>query len=673
MTPAVKPNRAKIHVLVAWCLIFGQMCAVGPGFAESGVPTPAQGIIAERSAPIASLRASNEDYRTVFDLAFRVMSHKFFYSYLNETFAASVLSPRNQRAAGLALPQVVFILLHAKEKWPEIERYLGAMRTDAHQDDEALALRARFRSVFDEFTRDARLLEKLRDQNDPTQPLEISAERGALGFSSLKMFVNHPTLTSPEDPKSRERPPDDLHQLVIDFINGAKKEIWLNVFDFDSLEIAAALTAASARGAAVHAGIDVGVFKERPEVQSVVAKLTGLSVETVLRRIAELPSENATIASRAHAGLKVTLVNSVGLNHQKAIVRDVMAKKNAATLLLSGNLTYSCIHENGDAAVLPHDLRPAEAKPNANHAVLIEGQLPAIIVEQELRKTLDYGIRGQSRYPLGGAFRVLGPRDPETKRPTSIILTFSPNGGLGDINRDILARLLRATRGPVVSAQFAFSSASLVSEIVARTVSEQRKGTREPFRAVGDPPFAMREWSAFLALSGYSRDVATKTYNDLATDPGAAVAPLVRTMSGREFEEWRESIRIGSTRFSDRYVTLPGDRKFKISAKLHHKFWAFPEERTSVVGTSFNPSQNAENNNEQILIVNDSRLLRKAMGMFEYLFREARSSVAAEAVRRNDFPAKTPAEPETAFEKRLKAEGAKNNRCPLLFAEGKAG
>ncbi|MCM2282948.1 MAG: hypothetical protein NDI61_13995 [Bdellovibrionaceae bacterium] len=638
-------------------------------------PAAATVNLAERVHPTAQAQASAADYRKAFELAFRLMRHKHFYAALNTAFAENVLKPQGQRMSGLALSQVVFILLHAKNHWADIELYFQQVPIAQAEDPEVRAIREKFRAMFDRFTQDPHIVAKLKTQNNPTQPLEVTASNGAPGFSSIDMFVNHPILQNPNDLDSPALPASDLHQLVINFIAEAKTEIRANVFDFDSQEIGDAFLAASRRGVSTHVGVDMGVFHERPEVQAVVEKMTGLSKAEILAQIEAQPNQSVILSSPSNPKMTLTLVSSVGLNHQKAIVSDVADPQNAKTLLLSGNFTYSCLHPNGDAATLPVKLRPPDAIPNANHAILLKGQLPAVVVEQELRKTLDYGVRGESQYPLGGAFRISGPMDPATGKPTSIILTFSPNGGLGDINRDILARLLRATHGPMVSAQFAFSSEILTSEIVARSLREFRTGTPTPFRSVGDPPFAMREWSGFLALSGWSRDITTQVYSDVSQKPDALIAPLISAFSTEDLSRWRESIRVGSRAYGERHEILPDGRSFKLSAKLHHKVWAFPDEYISVVGTSFNPSANAEKNNEQILIVYSSNILNITMSMFGYLYREARGSVAAEAMRRNQM--QTPlVEPDTPFEKRnrrLQESEIVPQTCPSLFGFKKSG
>src|SRR5690606_17496050 len=136
------------------------------------------------------------------------------------------------------------------------------------------------------------------------------------------------------------------------------------------------------------------------------------------------------------------LVNSVGLNHQKIVVRDPYGP-NAAVMFLSGNFTQSCLGPEGDAISLPKNERPKGSIPNSNHAVIIKGPVAALVARFELRKIFMHNLRGQSQFPPGGAFKLYGPTDQLRGVPSWIIMAFSPNGGMGDVNRDILARLFR--------------------------------------------------------------------------------------------------------------------------------------------------------------------------------------------------------------------------------------
>lgn len=556
----------------------------------------------------ASVKMTGAQLEKTFDLAFRIMRNKEIYKAFNDAFASNVVKI-NARGNGLSLSQIVFVLAEVPALAKQLESVL-AQPTLAPMNTLQVG------QLLAPLTADPKIKSQIAAQNDPSRPLRLEGVKGGSGYETMVMYVGHPRLAQPGHPKSKVIPAQNLRKVVIDFIKGAKKEVMFNVFDFDLQPIADALIAQNALGVRVHGGVDKAVYNTRTEVKAVVDSLL----------------------AKDSPSLQMTLVTSVGLNHQKMIVRDA-GTENAAILLLSGNFTQSCIGPEGDAVHLPPALRPKESVPNANHAIMIRGQIPAAVVKQELRKTLVYGIKGESNYPVGGAFQIMGPKPlPQSKRARPwMMLTFSPNGGLGNINRDILTRVIRETRGPVIALHFAFSSDILQNEIVARIQreAERKRALGLPatnlFFSVGDTPFAMQYWSVFLGLSGFERDQITGKYSPLANDP------LRSILNAKELEDLRSRIRIAPRLYGERHVPVAG-QKVKLTAKIHHKVFIFPESEVSVVGTSFNPSASAESNQEQVMVVRDPEITRTARGMFEFLYRTSASSVSEEVERRSKLP-----------------------------------
>lgn len=556
----------------------------------------------------ASVRMTGVQLEKTFDLAFRIMRNKLIYKAFNDAFASNVVKI-NARGNGLSLSQIVYVLAEVPSLVAPLEAVLAQETlapTNALQVSQLLL----------PLTADPKLKLSIAAHNDPSRPLRLESVKGGSGYESMAMYVDHPRMAQPGNPNSKVLPAQDLRKLVIDFVKGAKKELMFNVFDFDLQPVADALIAQNKLGVKIHGGVDHVVYNTRPEVKAVVDQL---------------------IARKAN-GLEMTLVDSVGLNHQKMIVRDP-GTANAAILLLSGNFTQSCIGPEGDAVNLPPTLRPKDSVPNANHALMIRGQIPAAVVKQELRKTLVYGIKGQSNYPVGGAFQIMGPKPaPASKKARPwMMLTFSPNGGLGEINRDILTRVIRETRGPVLALHFAFSSEILQNEIVARI---QREADRKRelglpatdlFFSVGDTPFAMQFWSVFLGLSGLERNQETGIYSPLAVDP------LKSILNAKELTDLRSHIRIAPRVYGEKHLKIGGE-SVKLTSKIHHKVFIFPESDVSVVGTSFNPSASAETNQEQVMIVRDPEITKIARGMFEYLYKNSGASVTEESERRNKMP-----------------------------------
>jgi len=571
-------------------------------------------------SPEASVVATPADLEYMFDLGFRIMRHKYLYKFLNEQFADNISRPGKDRLWGLSLTQMVFILYHAgranRQNWQELENYLREVPQEIAESPEVEEKRKRFREMFSSFSQNKKIMDRLKRQNDATLPLLVRPPSGR-SIVDMDVYFNHVGLSDPNDPRSERVSSTDLRQLVIDFIGGANREVIYNVFDFDLKPIAEALVDARSRNVSVLGGIDAGTVKQKPKVQEIVDYLS------------KFEGEN----------FKTVLVESVGLNHQKIIVRDP-GTPNAAVLFLSGNFTQSCLGPEGDAINWPEKSRPSFSRPNANHALLIKGEIPAAVTRQELRKTLVYGIRGESQYPLGGAILMHGPDDPKTKSPTSVTLTFAPNGGLGDIGRDVLTRLIRLTRGLMVITQFVMSSDRLGAEMIERLQRDLKTAAKdERFRIIqefvkmtGDTSFAMREYSTFLQLSGLKRNLETGKYE---SDPDS---PLRQFLSASELKALQTQVRTAPLYYGRRTVKGPDGKDEELTAKIHHKLMLFLKHHISVIGASFNATANAEKNNEQLPIVKSSKILEKAHQYVSWLFHQSQGSVAAEAQRRNRLP-----------------------------------
>jgi hypothetical protein len=272
-----------------------------------------------------------------------------------------------------------------------------------------------------------RLLEDIRGESanrDSTKHLRLIPPAGQPGYSDLKIFVSHPYY---DYAKGKLLPAGDLVAAWRGAIQRAKKEIILNVFDFDLEEVAQDLIAQRKRGLSVQVGIDRNVISARPEVARVADLLT-------------------------RGGVALTKVDPVSLNHQKVLATDWSDPSIAAVLLSSGNLTHSCLDPEGDL----HGVRPfpKDSVPNANHVVTMKSWLLANLVFHELSKTFDpvLKLRG-SRYPLTGAYQITGPgvdpRSLEAYPEPSLVITFTPGGGYGNINLNLLARVIEQGAGPV--------------------------------------------------------------------------------------------------------------------------------------------------------------------------------------------------------------------------------
>lgn len=449
---------------------------------------------------------------------------------------------------------------------------------------------------------------------DPTKHLRLIPPTGSPGYEDLKIYSSHAYYGRA---KKYLVPAHNLVQVWSDFLKLAEHQIILNVFDFDLMEVAEVLAEQASRGIDVHIGIDKGTISTRPEVKLVYERLV-------------------------KAGAKVTAVNSVSLNHQKMAALDWDHPHKSKALFSSGNLTQSCLGAEGDLKSIPESIRPRDSVPNANHVLTLKSWLLSTLVHHELTKTLDpeFQYRG-TQFPLTGSYQVTGPGvDPNTLEAhpkPSLVISFSPGGAYRNINKNIIAHFIRKSDGPIRMTQFAYSSKEVALALRERAQKDfQTKGNFD-FVSVGDTPFAVQYWSQFLKMSGLELiklSPKKKLYeSDPKNDWNLALSPL-------QMDILRKKIRVAPIQYGTHHFKLESE-SYPYTAKIHHKMLSTGP--FAIVGTSFNFSEGAENNNEQILVFHDPQMSNFVRGVTEWLADQSPRSVYEEAIRRNDrtFKAET--------------------------------
>jgi phosphatidylserine/phosphatidylglycerophosphate/cardiolipin synthase-like enzyme len=434
---------------------------------------------------------------------------------------------------------------------------------------------------------------------DPTKHTRLIPPPGLPGYSDMKLYVNHPYYQNGTLVKAT-----NLIEVWKRFILSAEKEIILNVFDFDLEEVADALIEQAHRGLYVQVGIDKkSVINVRPEVKAVSDRLM----------------DN---------GVKVTGVMPVGLNHQKITAIDWSNPKKAAVLFSSGNLTRSCLEPDGDLkGTVP---LPKESVPNANHFITMKSWLLANLVQHELTKTLgpEFLLRGKA-YPINGSYQVTGPGvDPYTLEAypePSLTISFTPGGGMKSVNKNIIAHFVRQEKGRIRMLQFAYSSQDVDQALLARAESDKNFD----FMSVGDTPFAMREWSRFLIMSGMKRVEDANKKKSYLPDPENQ---WVKRLGSEKIKDIQKKVFIAPKVYGNNWTRVSG-KNVKVNAKIHHKILA--TENYAIMGTSFNFSEGAESNNEQILVFRDRKLSDAVDGMVKYMVQNSPGTVAQEGDRRN--------------------------------------
>lgn len=449
---------------------------------------------------------------------------------------------------------------------------------------------------------------------DPTKHVRLLPPEGQPGYSELQFAVSHPYRMG-----SKRKKPDDLVQIWRNFLRRAEKEIILNVYEFDLDVVARDLIEAVGRGVKVQVGIDQDVIETKPKITEIFEKLKS-------------------------GGVDVVAVNSVGINHQKMAAIDWSDPTKARALFSSGNLTQSCLGPEGDLKDL--DPVPRESVPNANHVLTMKSWLAANLIRHELTKTfsVELALRG-SNYPTSGSYQITGPdTDPltlEAYPQGSFIISFTPGGSYRGVNKNLLAHVIENSRGPVRMVQFAYSAQDVSSALLKRAVRDFQETGKFDFLSIGDTPFAMQGWSQFLKMSGLKREMETR----VTTGPkGGKIEtkisrfledsenPWKKELTPDQLRKVRKSVRIAPKLYGNSVIQVKGV-KHEVSAKIHHKLMSAGE--FAVVGTSFNFSEGAENNNEQVLVFRDKKMVELVHGIAAALAAESRASVYQEALRRN--------------------------------------
>lgn len=559
------------------------------------------------------LRKAAVDMPHMLDLARRVMKRKaarrFLRTILKEELEVPAAVQKEyalpDRIKEPSLSQIVLLLKHNPDSWETIEEYLndvepfGEIDAVDEKDEAYQALKKKWTGLFKALLKDEEVLDTFRQLNDPLEPMLLDAPDDRPGYRNVELYASHAIF----DEDGREVPPSDLKQVLIDFIAGAKKNLKFNVFEYDLEDLNEAFLAAADRGVIISGGIDKNVVlnEKHPETKALFDALN------------------------AHENITMHLVDSVSLNHQKLVVRDYDDPNLAKALFSSANFTQSGMGVEGDLIDVPKEQRPDWSIPNANHIVVMDSFLAAQVIATNLTLLLEDGLRGRE-LPLGGAFKVLGPDHDADGEEDYAIITFSPRGGLGHISRDVIRRVILNTRGPLRFLQFVFSSDIVYEALLERARLEIAEGARFDFKSIGDTPFALRPWSVFLKLSGM---ILRKT-GFYAKNR----APALRKILGEEaYNALIDDIRIAPPQYDRRWFKREGEKSIYVSGILHHKLIV---SGIVTLFMSFNVTDSAESNNEHVLIMKSERMAKKAMGLFDGLFRRTETSVAAETRAANE-------------------------------------
>src|SRR6187551_1486222 len=157
--------------------------------------------------------------------------------------------------------------------------------------------------------------------------------------------------------------PDDLEQVIVDFIGGAKESLDIAVQELDNERIAKAILDAKWRGVRVSIVLEQSYLREEKlDFKKEVVPQQGETVEQALQNWLRTPNgENKVNRRIATSLLQLNVDLKVDFNkeifHQKFVVRDYRGSAKPTSALLSGstNFTDTDCHENLNHVFVFHD------------------------------------------------------------------------------------------------------------------------------------------------------------------------------------------------------------------------------------------------------------------------------------------------------------------------------
>ena len=435
---------------------------------------------------------------------------------------------------------------------------------------------------------------------------------------------------SEERPMLRRLPADDVARVWVNTVHSAKYQVVGNVFEMDLPELYEAIIKQANWGVEQYWGFDdYHMSKNRIR-------------KTMVRAISRALGHNVAI-------------DSAGLNHMKAVVIDADYPERATVLFASANPTNSGSHPNGDLRTLrpAPDADLSNVVPNANHVFVIKSYIIAQLFRAEIYKTVRLRLKGTSTiegsFWRSGAWMGIGPlkkyQGPHkiVDAPTFMEGAFSPAGAIGNINNYFIARKMELTNGPAKMLQLSASSQEVLRGLRSLIRRNQEKGLTNSFRAVVDEAAAITDWSIFLQLTEYSRatseelkqreieletlierlktrEITLESVMDFIHNQKKFVENMegeLRQSIGEEnLDTLRKMIILSPEPYRVNYIKSIDGKKVQASAKIHHKVLIL----NAIITGSFNFSDGALENQEQILSIHDPEIRDFMLAVERHLF-----------------------------------------------------
>ncbi|MFC7531919.1 phosphatidylserine/phosphatidylglycerophosphate/cardiolipin synthase family protein [Actinoplanes sp. GCM10030250] len=273
--------------------------------------------------------------------------------------------------------------------------------------------------------------------------------------------------------------PDDLDEVIRNFIAGATTSLYIAVQELNSRPIAEAVLAAKARRLRVQVILE-GDYLTEEKPPDDPWSLTG---ENEINRVIH--------AALLRGGADLITDLNPKIFHQKFIVRDP-GLPTAAALTGSANFTLT------DTGTNPPGLPPGESGNNLNHLVILHGKTAAALYLAEFQRM---------RTGTFGAMQERVPTRPSEIRLGKIRVKpiFAPDQGP---EMEIMKQMLKA-RERVDFAMFTFAQSSGIDDTM---ISLLRAGL--PIRGVLDRGQGVQKWAATQPLKAAGAELYANTHGN---------------------------------------------------------------------------------------------------------------------------------------------------------------
>lgn len=507
-------------------------------------------------------------------------------------------------------------------------------------------------------------------ENNDTKPILLyrtrsELKKGLLGYELVDFRATTPLVYSNKKVEQAR----SIEEMLIEFVDGARKTLSLNFYEWDVPSLRDALIRAHKRNVKISASFDREAMSHYPERMELYYELMDYVINS---------------GALKDGSFRLKLIKTSHRNHQKMAVRDKDSKTRALTYFASANATYSGML--GDLA--SSEYKHEKAISNGNHAYTIKSRPLANIVHHNLEKTQTYNMRGTSginAYPKSGSFLIRG------ERGGYIIIGFTPNGGDGDIHKSMTKKAISHSHGPLRVLQFSASSETVLDAMLERAKKEIGKNPKWRMQAVSDSASFLSDWSIFLKMAGLKRlnkKEQKKLKKRFDIDPESEW----RKALGDQFERVMGEIRTAPAGYGMFYIRDENGRTLRdpitgrakmFSAKMHHKTiiagkaWTDKKTRKPlwvVVDGSANATDASLKNQEYQIVSVDFKLSEKFDALFRgiYQMTTPENGILQKAERDNkiveeEYRSKDP-QAKKRKQQSLEYKGdAKNGFCSTTF------